>query len=56
MQAYVSPLEFHTRMVDLAQELLLAGHEWQAGALSGLALQFQRELGFDINPREVHND
>lgn len=56
MPTHSSALEFHTRMVDLALEMLQAGHEQPAYLLSGLALQFQQELGFDLNPREVHND
>ena len=53
MQAYVSPLELHTRMIDLAMDLVNAGHEYQAGALSHLALSLQQDTNLEIEARDV---
>lgn len=53
MQPYVSPLELHTRMTDLAMDLLKAGHEFQAGAISHLALSFQQDTNLEIETRDV---
>lgn len=55
MQAYVSPLELHTRMTELAMDLLNAGHEFHAGAVSSLALNLQQETSLEIEARDVEN-
>lgn len=53
MQAHVSGLELHTRMTELAMDLLNAGHEFHAGALSSLALSLQKDIGLEIEARDV---
>lgn len=53
MQAYVSPLELHTRMTDLAMDLLSAGHDFYAGAISSLALRLQEDTSLEIEARDV---
>lgn len=55
MHAYTSPLEFHTRMTELAMDLLNSGHEWHAGAISALALNFQQENDIEIEARYIES-
>ena len=53
MQAYKNPITLHSEMIDLAMELLRCGHEFHAGAISALALDFQRENDVAIETRDV---
>lgn len=56
MQAYTSPLEYHTRMTDLAMDLLNSGHEFYAGAIASLAYNFQKDNDVEIETRAVQGE
>ena len=48
-------ISLHSKMIDLAQELLAEGHEWHAGALASLAYDFQKQNDVEIEARDVQN-